>query len=70
MIITIVIWIVVVSQSKEIRTFNVTLETIVGKDKILISEPLKLIHVQATGNKFDFARLTKNELNIIIDLKI
>jgi len=67
-IVTVVIWVIVVSKSEETRTLIVKVETNLGGKRVLISDPLTSVHVQATGNKFDFARLTDDDLSILVDL--
>lgn len=69
LIVTISIWVIVVSKTEETHSFNVGLNIEVGEKKVLVSDSVGYIHVQAKGNKFDFARITKEMKNITIDLK-
>ncbi len=68
LIVTLVIWAVVVSRTEETRSFIVGINLNTGNDKILLSEPVKSVHVQATGNRFDFARIDDSMLEVKIDL--
>ena len=69
LIITIVIWVIVISHTEETRTFNVEIETILGENLVLESEPITSIHVQATGNKFDFARIKQESKKLKVNLR-
>ncbi len=66
--ITIIIWILVVSKSQETRSLTVRLANNIGNDKVLISEPVTTLHIQAKGSKFDFARLSDEMMTLKIDL--
>jgi len=69
LVITIVIWIVVVSKSKETRTVEVKTKILLPKNKMLVNSPEKSIRVVAKGNKFAFARISDESRTLVVDLR-
>ena len=67
-VVTIVVWIIVVSLNENTKNFTVKIDLNLGEDKVLVSEGVSYLHVKATGNIFNFARIGKQHKTITIDL--
>lgn len=67
-VVTFIIWVAVVNKTEETKSFNVKIEPVLAKDKVLSSDTVGFIHVQAVGSKFDFARVTDDDLVLKVDL--
>jgi len=68
LILTVVLWIFMISGNNEIKDFTLKLVVTTGSDVILTSEVVEIIHVKATGSIFDFAGIKEDELMLRIDL--
>jgi YbbR domain-containing protein len=68
LIITIVVWIFVVSINKKIKTFDIPLYVAINKKSVFVTSPPKFIRVKTKGNAFNFAMIDKNNLRLKLSL--
>ena len=69
LIVMLVIWAVVISRTEETKTLEVGINLIAGDERIVLSNPVESVRVQATGSRFDFARIDDSMLEVMIDLR-
>ncbi len=65
---TLLIWLFMISGTREVKDFTVAVEVTSNDDIVLVSEIVEKVHVKVSGSLFAFARIREEDLKIKIDI--
>ncbi len=68
LIVTVVVWILVVSINKNIRSFDIPLYVSIDNKVVFVKSPPKFIRVKTRGNAFNFAMIDKKKMKLKLAL--